>query len=164
MNKRMRKPYQVFQLAFALSLLIFSTGCAALYLQNTQSSAGPLSTNTEGGEPNKPLHFQSLAAINLAEQAYEAQTVGEFTLADPATVTIDFALEEVDASIFDLRLITPAGDSLLILHSEDFRTDRQGGGQWEQNLPAGSYQLLLTAQASHGFMSLSWGHQPVSGE
>jgi hypothetical protein len=132
-------------------IFLFSMGCTAAYVNNRQVSAGPV---------KPPPHFQPLAEIDFAEQAtYEAQTVGQFTLQETADTGIFFSLHDIDAQLFDLSLIAPDGDRLIILHSEAYRTDEQGGGLWEEKLAPGKYRLLLTAQASQGTMSLSWGHR-----
>jgi hypothetical protein len=46
----------------------------------------------------------------------------------------------------------------VILHSEDYRTDHDGGGLWEHSLPPGTYRLVLTAEQGSGMLSVYWGY------
>ncbi|MFZ1397227.1 MAG: hypothetical protein WAS33_10040 [Candidatus Promineifilaceae bacterium] len=85
--------------------------------------------------------------------------MGEFTLTETAVAHIFYTIPNIDTAEFDLRLLGPNGDSLVILHSEEFRTDKSGGGTWEQSLPAGVYQLVLTASQTPGTLSVYWSNQ-----
>jgi len=83
----------------------------------------------------------------------------QFSLEETAVVGIFFTIRDIDTTYFDLSLSGLDGDSLVILHSEDYRTDRDGGGLWEQSLPPGAYRLVLTAAQSPGALSVYWGYR-----
>jgi hypothetical protein len=115
-----------------------------------------VSCQTDPAKPTPPPDFQFVAEVDLSAQPYDAETVGEFTLGETAVTRIFYTIPNIDTADFDLRLIGPNDDSLVILHSEDFRTDESGGGTWEQSLPAGDYQLVLTASPTPGMLSVYW--------
>jgi len=77
-----------------------------------------------------------------------------FTLAEPAVVGIYYALQNVDTGDFDLSLEPADGQRIVPMGANRLRTDRNGGGLWEEALPAGTYRLLLSAAQSQG--TLSW--------
>ena len=79
-------------------------------------------------------------------------------LQETAVVRVYYTIPNLDTDYFDLRLIGPAGESHLILHSEDFITDESGGGLWEQPLAAGVYQLELSAHQTQGILSIYWAY------
>lgn len=103
-----------------------------------------------------PADYQLLAELNLADQDYEAETIGEFRLEETAVTSILYTIPNIDTAYFDLSLIGLDGETHLILHSEDYQTDAKGGGAWEQSLPPGVYRLVLTAHQSPGVLSVYW--------
>ena len=110
-------------------------------------------------QPTPPDGFQLVAEIDLKDQAFDEEIVGEFTVVETAVTTLFYTLPNADTTYFDLKLIGPDDASYLILHSENYRTDENGGGTWEQNLVPGSYQLILTADPGPGALSVYWGHE-----
>lgn len=122
---------------FMISLL--TAGCQADPIQQTP-----------------PPDFQLVAEVDLSNQAYDEEIVGEFTVTETAVTTIFYTIPNIDTATFDLSLSGPNDASFVILHSEDFRTDENGGGTWEQSLPAGNYQLLLTVPQTSGTLSVYW--------
>jgi hypothetical protein len=109
--------------------------------------------------PAPPPHFEDLVQLDLSTGPVTDQVVGEFTLDETAEVGIFFTLQELNSDYFDLRLITPDGEAITILHGEEMRTDQNGGGLWEESLQPGAYRLLLTAHQSPGRVALYWGRQ-----
>lgn len=106
-----------------------------------------------------PPDFQPLAVVDLAAQAHAAEMVGQFTVTETAVVSLFYTIPNIDTTVFDLSLSGPDGDSIVILHSEAFRTDDNGGGTWEQSLPPGEYRLLLTAPQTDGTLSVYGKYQ-----
>lgn len=111
---------------------------------------------TDPIQQTPPPDFQLVAEVNLSDQAYDEEIVGEFTLTETAVASIFYTIPNIDTNEFDLSLSGPDGESFVILHSENFRTDENGGGAWEQSLPAGVYQLALTASQTPGTLSVYW--------
>lgn len=107
-------------------------------------------------QPTPSPDFQSMAEVDLSAQPHDDEMLGEFTLMETAVAHIFYTIPNIDTTIFDLSLSGPDGESFVILHSEDFRTDESGGGTWEQSLPAGVYQLVLTASQTPGTLSVYW--------
>lgn len=105
-----------------------------------------------------PPDFQLVAQVDLSDHAYEEEIVGQFTLAETAVVTLFYTLPNANTTYFDLSLIGPEDDSLMILHSEDYHTDENGGGMWEESLAPGTYQLALTADPSGTVLSVYKGY------
>ena len=100
--------------------------------------------------------FQLAARVDLAARSYDGETVAQLRLEETAVVHIYYTLPNIDLAYFDLSLMGSNGDSHLILHSEDYQTDENGGGAWEARLPRGAYQLVLTAPKSPGTLSIYW--------
>ena len=134
------KPYHLGKTAVWLSVLLLisllAVGCTG---QNDQI----------------PPDAELLTEVDLAAQPYEAAMVGEFEVAETAVITLTYLVPNVETAVFDLTLAGPE-DDYVILHSEDYRTDENGGGSWEQTLVPGSYQLLLTASQTTGTVSVYW--------
>ncbi|MCB8924144.1 MAG: hypothetical protein H6652_00800 [Ardenticatenaceae bacterium] len=116
---------------------------------------GPLAVSCTGQNEQIPPDAELLAEIDLATRPHEAAVVGEFSLAETAVITLTYLVPNVETAVFDLTLAGPE-DNYVILHSEDYRTDENGGGSWEHNLTPGSYQLLLTASQTTGTVSVYW--------
>lgn len=134
------KPYRLGKTAVWLTALLLITllamGCTG---QNEQI----------------PPDAELLAEVDLATQPYDAAVVGEFDVAETAVITLTYLVPDVATAVFDLTLAGP-DDNYVILHSEEYRTDENGGGSWEHNLAPGSYQLLLTASQTDGTLTVYW--------
>lgn len=106
-----------------------------------------------------PADFQPMAEIDLSAGPYNAETLGQFIVEEAAVVGIFFSIQGIDTPYFDLRLTGPDDESPVILHSEDYRTDADGGGLWEKSLAPGTYRLELTARQSPGALTVYWGYR-----
>lgn len=140
MNTNFRRHHLTKAAFLLLGLLIFNllaVGCGANQGQQISSEA------------------QLVAEVDLSTQPHDAEVVGEFSLAETAVVTLTYTMPNVDTAVFDLSLNGP-NDDYVILHSEGYRTDENGGGSWEQNLAPGTYQLVLTASQTSGTLSVYW--------
>lgn len=115
-----------------------------------------VSCQTNQTQPTPPPNFQFVAEVDLSAQPYDAETVGEFTLTETAVASIFYTIPNIDTTDFDLSLSGPNGDNFVILHSENFRTDENGGGTWEQTLAPGTYQIMLTASQTPSMLSVYW--------
>lgn len=118
---------------------------------------GLLAVGCNGQNDQIPPDAELLAEVDLAAQPHEAAVVGEFEVAETAVITLTYLVPNVETAVFDLTLDGP-DDNYVILHSEEYRTDDNGGGSWAQNLPPGTYQLLLTASQTDGTLSVYWAH------
>lgn len=117
-------------------------------------AAGCRSAQTEANEP--PPDFQFVAEVDLSDLANDGEILGELTLAETADVAIFYTLPNLNTTNFDLTLKGQNDNDIVILHSEDYRTDQRGGGTWEKHLPAGVYQLTLTTSRTNGTLSVYW--------
>lgn len=95
---------------------------------------------------------------DLAARSYDAEPLLTFVLEQPELTAIHYALENVDTTFLDLILEADDGTSWVVMRSQGLRTDSQGGGTWERELPAGSYQLLLTAANGTGNVAIYRGY------
>ena len=111
-----------------------------------------------------PADLQPTTEIDLSIRSHDGESLGQFTLEETSVVTIAYTLPNVDTSYFDLRLVDSAGESLVIQHGEDYRTDEKGGGTWEKSLPPGEYRLVLTADQSPGVLGVYWSYSSTLGE
>jgi len=123
-------------------LILFAVGC-----------------NAEQTGLTPPPDFQPVATVDLSAQPHDGTEVGDFTLTETAVVNLFYTLPNIDTTYFDLSLSGPNGDNLVILHSETFRTDENGGGTWEQRLSPGKYRLLLTVPQTSGTLSVYGNYQ-----
>lgn len=140
-NKHVKWPFPTTILqTLSLLLLMVIVGCT---------------TGANGSELTPPPDFQPLAEVDLSTQFFSEEILGEFTLEETADTTIFYTLSNADTY---LRLSGPDDASQVILHSENFRTDENGGGAWERSLTPGTYHLILTAQSGSGGLSFYWGH------
>ncbi len=92
-------------------------------------------------------------------QSFNEEALAEFTLEETAVVKIFYTIPNIDTSYFDLSLKGSDGGNIVILHSEDFRTDKDGGGTWEQRLPPDVYRLMLTTSQTPGTLSVYWASE-----
>jgi hypothetical protein len=126
-------------LAALFILVLFGAGCRA------------------GQAP--PPDRQLLSETDLSAQVHDDETVGQFTLSETAVVEISYTIPNIDTPYFDLTLHGPNGESMVILQSENYRTDENGGGSWEKSLPPGAYRLALTAAQSPGSLTIYLAHR-----
>ena len=88
-----------------------------------------VSCQTDRTQQQSP-DFQLVAEVDLSARPHEGEVVGEFTVGETAVTHIFYTSPNIDTTIFDLSLSGPDGESFVILHSENFRTDAEGGGTW----------------------------------
>ncbi len=96
-----------------------------------------------------PKDFVTVAQLDLSKQAYPSETLTQFKLDEPTTVGVFIIVKEINTTYFDLSVTGADGYSSIVLHGEGYNTF-QDGGLWEENLPAGTYQLVLTSHQSPG--------------
>ena len=120
--------------------LILILGITAVFLFNRQPAAA--------------ITGHLLAEVTLSDGPYNATTIAEFELTETAVTHLRFTLTNLDTAVFALQLQPENDASITILHAEDYRTNQDGGGDWEQTLPAGHYRLVLTAEQSPGTVKI----------
>lgn len=103
-----------------------------------------------------PPDFTLVSETDLSVRAYEAESLLTFTLEETAVPQLFLTMAAIDTPYFGLSLVGPDGASYTIMHGEDFRTDRNGSGQWSQSLPPGTYDLQLTTAQSSGQFTVYW--------
>jgi hypothetical protein len=120
---------------------------SSVFLLNHSAVKNPLD------KLSPPQGFAVVAEIDLSRQIYSAETLAEFTVDEPAYVGVFIAVRNVNTSYFDLSVVGPDGYSSVVLHGEGYRSNRDGG-LWEETLPPGVYQLVLTSNQSPGTASI----------
>ena len=100
-----------------------------------------------------PQGFIPIAQIDLSKQTYSQTTLTQLTLDKPTTVDIFIIVKEINTTYFDLSVTSADGYSSIVLHGEGYNAF-QDGGLWEENLPAGTYQVMLTSDKSPGTASV----------
>jgi hypothetical protein len=131
-------------LAWGLLIGLFTLSAWLFWRQNQNNST------------TVPPDFQLAARVDLTARSYDGETVAQLRLEETAVVHIYYTLPNIDLTYFDLKLMGADGDTHLILHSEDYQTDKNGGGVWEERLSSGVYQLVLTAPQTTGTLSVYW--------
>ena len=100
-----------------------------------------------------PKDFVPVAQLDLSKQAYPSETLTQFTLDESTIVGVFIVVKEINTTYFDLSVTGADGYSSIVLHGEGYNAF-QDGGLWEENLPAGTYQLVLTSHQSPGTASV----------
>lgn len=100
-----------------------------------------------------PQGFTPIAQLDLSKQPYPSVTLTQFTLDEPTTVGVFIIVKEINTTYFDLSVTGADGYSSIVLHGEGYNAF-QDGGLWEENLPAGTYQVVLTSHQSPGIVSV----------
>ena len=100
-----------------------------------------------------PKDFVPVAQLDLSKQAYPSETLTQFTLDESTIVGVFIIVKEINTTYFDLSVTGADGYSSIVLHGEGYNAF-QDGGLWEENLPAGTYQLVLTSHQSPGTASV----------
>jgi hypothetical protein len=100
-----------------------------------------------------PKDFVPVAQLDLSKQAYPSETLTQFTLDEPTIVGVFIIVREIKTTYFDLSVTGADGYSSIVLHGEGYNAF-QDGGLWEENLPAGTYQVVLTSHQSPGTVSV----------
>jgi hypothetical protein len=122
--------------------------CAALtFMLNNLGVAKP------PDQLSPPAGFVSVAELDLSTRAYTSETITEFSLDEPARVGVYITVRDINTSYFDLCIRGADGYRSVVLHGEGYSAD-QGGGLWEENLPSGTYRLVLTSPQCLGTASV----------
>ncbi len=105
---------------------------------------------------------QLLTELDLGNGPFAEAVVGEFMVTGTAVTHLHFSLQNLDTPIFSLKLQADDGTLYTILQAENYRTNRDGGGDWQETLLPGRYQLLLTAAQSTGLVTIYHRSQPAN--
>lgn len=100
-----------------------------------------------------PRDFDPVAQVDLSKQGYSSKTLTQFTLDESTDVEIFVSIQGIETPFFDLSVTGSDGYKSTVLHGEEYSAD-QDGGLWQQYLPAGTYQVVLTSHQSPGFTSI----------
>lgn len=100
-----------------------------------------------------PQGFGTVAQIDLSERAYTSETLKQFVLNEPSLVSVFIGIRNINTTYFDLSVTGPDGFHSTVVHGEGYNA-AQDGGLWEKSLPAGTYELVLTAHQSPGTTSI----------
>jgi hypothetical protein len=127
---------------------LLTVGAIFAFLLNNSTGEKPLVDTF-----SPPRGFSFVDEIDLSKQVHSSETLAEFTVKDPAYVGVFIAVRNINTSYFDLRVVGSDGYNSVVMHGEGYRADRDGG-LWEETLPAGTYQLMLTSHQSPGTASV----------
>jgi hypothetical protein len=97
--------------------------------------------------------FVPIAQFDLSTRVYSSERIAHFSLNETSYAGIYVAIRNIDTRYFDLTVTGPDGFQSTVVHGEGYRAG-QDGGLWEERLPPGAYQLLLTSQPSPGSVSV----------
>lgn len=100
-----------------------------------------------------PQDFDLIAQIDLSKQAHPSEVLVQFTLDRPTYVGVFVAIRDINTTYFDISVTGTGGYSSVVVHGEGYNAI-QDGGLWEENLPAGTYQVVLTSHQSPGAVSV----------
>jgi CubicO group peptidase (beta-lactamase class C family) len=104
----------------------------------------------EGRSMGAPADYQLLAEVDLSSGPFAERVIGELVVGETAVIHLRLSLPNLDTPRFTLRLQGENGDAYTVLHAENYHTNQDGGGDWQETLPPGTYQLRLTAAQSAG--------------
>jgi len=137
----MSKNYKNVSVVIAITLMLFAAVMVATRQSASRSAAVP---------PN----YQRLAEVDLSDGPFTNAVVGELMVGETAVTHLRLSLPNLDTPRFTLRLQAENGETYTVLHAENYRTNHDGGGDWEETLPPGTYQLRLTAAQSAGAVTV----------
>jgi hypothetical protein len=100
-----------------------------------------------------PPDFEPIAQIDLSTQSYSAESLAQFSLEKSRYMGVFIVIKHINTTYFDLSLTGPDGYHSVILHGEGYAAE-QDGGLWENKLPPGTYQVVLTSRQSPGTVSV----------
>lgn len=100
-----------------------------------------------------PQGFDPIAQLDLSKQAYPSVTLTQFTLDEPTWVGVFVIVREINTTYFDITVTGVDGYSSVVVHGEGYNAF-QDGGLWEEHLPPGTYQVVLTSHQSPGTLSV----------
>jgi hypothetical protein len=100
-----------------------------------------------------PDDFTPAAQIDLSAQAFSDVTVSEFTLTERSYAGVFVVIRGINTTYFDLSVTGPDGYHSTIIHGEGYNAF-EDGGLWEQNLPPGTYRVVLNTHQSPGTVSV----------
>ena len=100
-----------------------------------------------------PQGFSLVRQVDLSTRPYADEPIWQFTLNDHVYAGVFLVVRDINTAYFDLSVVGPDGFRSTVLHGEGYSA-YQDGGLWEQNLPAGTYQLTLTSRQSLGVASV----------
>lgn len=125
----------------AIVLMLFTAVMVAIW-RNNERSLGV------------PADYQPLAELDLRDGPFAEMVVGEFAVGATAVTHLHLSLQNLNTPLFTLRLQDENGPTYTILHAENYRTNRDGGGDWQETLLPGRYQLRLTAAQGSGLVTV----------
>ncbi len=98
--------------------------------------------------------YSTVAEIDLAQHAYQSETLAQFTLEQEGEVGIFVTIEGLDTPYLSLSMSGPDGFLATIVRGEGFKADSYAD-RWQHILPPGEYRLILDANQSSGLLSIS---------
>jgi hypothetical protein len=109
-----------------------------------------------------PAGYTVLAEVDLSSGPFADAVLGELVVGETAVTRLHLSLPNLDTPTFSLSLQAEDGTAYPVLHAENYRTNEDGGGDWQETLPPGAYQLRLTAAQSTGTVTISHLAQPAN--
>jgi hypothetical protein len=100
-----------------------------------------------------PQDFILAAQIDLSKQAYPSEILTQFTVDEPTYVGVFLVIHNINTTYFDISVVGADGYTSTVVHGEGYAAT-QDGGLWEEILPAGKYQVMLTSHQSPGTVSV----------
>lgn len=109
-----------------------------------------------------PPGHKLLAEVELTSGPFAGTELAEFGLTETAVIHLHLSLQNIATPTFALSLAGEDGSRYAILQAEDYRTNQDGGGEWQETLPPGAYRLVLDAAPSPGWLGVYMQTTPVS--
>jgi hypothetical protein len=106
-----------------------------------------------------PTGYVLIETFEVAGVAYDAHVAHAFHLAAAQPVGVYLLISQLDAEYFEVELVGPEPYRRVLLHGEGYTPERDGA-RFEDTLPPGDYQLLLTSRAARGTVSVYVKDQP----
>lgn len=112
-----------------------------------------LAGNNSVNKFSPPQGYDLVTQLDLSEQALPSESLKQFTLDEPTYVGVFVAIRDINTTYFDLSVTGSDGYTSTVVHGEGYAA-AQDGGLWEEYLPAGDYQVVLTSHPSPGTVSV----------
>ncbi len=100
--------------------------------------------------------YQQVAGLDLADHALSAQSVYQFSLEVPTSVSLYILLDHIEGAPVNVRLVGPQGYEMVFLDMTDPQTSigQASVNPQELALDPGDYQVLVTLPACKGTIKL----------
>ena len=145
------RDYETITAGMKTTFPVISAALVIILVLNLVISRGSAAKAVDQFSP--PSNAVLLAQVDLSVSAHTSETITQFSLDETSFVSIFILIRDINTPYFDLAITGPDDYRVILYHGEEYSAG-QSSGLWEENLPPGTYRLVLTADQSPGVVSI----------